>query len=141
MNEHSGKFKKILFLSFSIIAIAGFSIFLSGCAAKPKPKKIYSLKYYKSHIKKAKAEVSSCNQMLISAIAPHIPKKPIRWKSNIGDNFRHLAQLYGTLLEPVQMYRNIITGGGHSFKNCINALSVLYHKSKKIYKKQHPSLF
>ncbi|MHB1646501.1 MAG: hypothetical protein EVG15_08550 [Candidatus Acididesulfobacter diazotrophicus] len=138
---YSNNLKKITyFFVFSFIIIT-FSVFLSGCAAKPKPKHVYSLKYYKSHIKKAKAEVFSCNQTLVAAIAPHIPKKPMRWKKNIGDNFRHLADLYGTLLEPVQTYRNIITGGGYSFKNCINALSVLYHKSKGIYKKQHPSMF
>ncbi len=134
-------FKKIIyFFVFSFIIII-FSVFLSGCAAKPKPKHIYSLKYYKSNIKKAETEVFSCNQTLVAAVAPHISKRPIRWKKNIGNNFRHLADLYGTLLEPIQTYRNIITGGGYSFKNCMNALSVLYHKSQKIYKKQHPSMF
>lgn len=141
MVHYSNDLKKIIYLFVFSFIIISFSVFLSGCAAKPKPEHIYSLRYYKSHIKKAKAEVFSCNKTLVAAMAPHIPKRPIRWKNNIGDNFRHLADLYGTLLEPVQVYKRIIRGGGYSFQNCINALSVLYHKSQAIYKKQHPAMF
>lgn len=131
--------KKIFFYTIFLV-ITTLSIFiLSGCAVNHKPKPIYSTKYYKSHIKKAKKTVFNCNEKLIGANAPNIVPDNLHWKKNLGNNFRHLADIYGTLLEPSSVYKNIL--GKYTFKNCMNALSVLYHKSQSIYKKQHPSMF